>query len=212
MFRIKCLHVSSVRFTLETKKCAVPMDIVFILHSSIDIGDANLKRQIRFVGAVTSKLKVLPNWARIGVVMYSNNATVATTLGTYSNPESLAEIIGTLNLGGRTTNMTEALLVASFEIISRAEDEIQHTPKIIVMIVADKHSNNTNSSPPGMAAEDLFSQGINIFVVGIGPKVGKHELDVLVRDENELILAKDFTELVPRAGQLVTKICALTGG
>ena len=186
------------------------MDILFLLHTSADIGDDNLQRQIRFVSTINKKLKVAPLWARVGLISYNSNATLVASIGQYSDSESLNGVMNTLTLGGPKTNLNQALGVAASEIFRHGVESARDVPKIVVILVADKESPSPNGSPAGLEAENLSSRGVNVFVVGIGATVDQKELELLVKSDNELILAKEFTELVPRTGQLLTRICKAT--
>ena len=183
--------------------------MLFLVHASQDLEQVNFQRMKYLVSSIVNKFRVGPSWARIGLIVFSDTATVIAPLARSTDLESLEQAIGSAALGERGTNMAKALQLASAEFSSSGTE--RDVPKIAVLITADKQSPESKASPVGLAAENLSSAGASILVVGVSPKVDRQELELLVISENDIVIAKDFTELVPRVGQIVPRLCETAG-
>ena len=192
---------------LEIKKCAVPVDILFLLHASQDVEQENFERMKYLVNLIISKFKVNSLWTRIGIIVFSNSAKVVVPLGNITDPESLSHTLKSVSVGGMGSNMFQALQIADTDLFNPGT--ARDMAKVVVLLTSNKQ--NPQSSPAGLAAEKLSSKGVTVFAVGAGPKVEKQELETLVKSESDLFISRDFTELVPRVAQIVPRLCRATG-
>jgi Mg-chelatase subunit ChlD len=87
------------------------VDVVFVLDRSGSIELRNFDTIKRFLVELVDELDVEGGLVRIGVLVFSDNATVEFPLGTHSNRGAVINAINAITYPGGRTNTGEAMMM-----------------------------------------------------------------------------------------------------
>jgi len=146
-------------------------DLVFILDSSASIGEKNWWVTKQFAIDVTRGLVIDGvKETKVGAVTYSNYATTHFDLGVFTSYDDIEDAIWGLDWESGVTNTYDGLSHAEQIYRRSCRDDVKH----IVVLITDGVS-NVKKDLTVPKAEEMHSNGIEIFVVGIG-KVDMDEI------------------------------------
>jgi len=81
------------------------IDLVFIVDDGGSIHLERFPMVLSFIASIVAQLDVGPNRTRVGLIYYSDNATLGFALNQYTNQQDVIEaVMLTPYVGGRTDN------------------------------------------------------------------------------------------------------------
>jgi len=89
--------------------CARNIDLVFMLDRSGSVGQDNHNLALEFMKTAVSRFTIGSANTRVGVVPYSNSASVQFDLNRHTSLQSLQEAISNIRFTGGATNTPDAL-------------------------------------------------------------------------------------------------------
>ena len=198
------------------KVCFLQADFCFVIDSSGSICDGtqttdscgNWILLLSFVRDVIGAFTIGERHTRVGVVTFSNDASLAFPLDQYFNAQEVKDAILSIEHLGGLTNTGKALHLTRTECFNRNNGEREGTPNIAVVItdglptVIEYNTNLEASSLKRMAT---------VLAVGITNLVEKEflkEISSAPQIENENYFSSpDFSELGGILSTLVTETC-----
>ena len=175
---------------------------MFLLDSSGSIGASNfenMKISTAIVAAVLAEAG-----ARVGVVVFSGNATVEVPLQYWDNIDAL----GTLDANIINIDYTEGGTNTHIG-INTATSILGNKGTRVILLLADGDSNDRQAAVE--AADAAKEAGINIYAAGIGDSISEEELDLLASypPEDYRVSIADFTRetLEVELQSLIASIC-----
>lgn len=183
-------------FVLFTTDCTKESTILFLLDSSRNVGEDNIKRQVEFVITVASTL----SFNNIGVISYASDAHSVIRPG---QPSSLSEFEHTLRTAnysmGKYKNLGKALIKSAEE--SKLFDDSKAS--IVVAMIAGK-TEDEHAVPAAL----LQQKGVTIIGLALGSNYSMSQLNLLVTNPNEEHMLKaEFADLKHFAGTTRNAIC-----
>ncbi|OWF49646.1 Collagen alpha-5(VI) chain [Mizuhopecten yessoensis] len=171
-----------------------PADVFFLLDESSSIhSEANFKLELKFVEHVINYLDVSADLTRVGVLTFSDTATMHFKLNDYSNKDEVESALKNIQWRGGNTYTHEALQMLrneGFSVMNGARKGVAH----IGIIVTDGSSNEPKKTSE--EAEKVLNEGTYMFAIGVG-SVNKVELNTLASEPNS-----DFVFTVKNLGAL----------
>ena len=152
-----------------------------MLDASGSIGSANFQLVLNFVANVVRNLEIGPDKTKVGVIVYSDSASVQFSLNTYVTNESLLQAIANIPYTNRGTNTADAILtcIQQFNTSYGARPRSSGIPRIAI-VVTDGRSNIKASTIA--AAQMAHSENILSYAVGVGSSVDMTELSAIASD------------------------------
>ena len=158
--------------------------VVFLLDASGSIGNVsftNMKTSVASAAAVLAE-----NGARVGVVIFSERATVDVPLQRWEDVDLLRIDIESIFYANRSTNTHTG--------ISTAASLLGFQGTRIIILLTDGQSSDRQAAE--LAANAAKADGIRIYAGGIGDSVSEDELNSLASfpPEDFRVSIADFTE------------------
>ena len=181
---------------------------MFIIDSSGSIKDAdpgNYDLLLQFVTDIVDGLTIGPDNTRVGVIVYSNTASIHFHLNTYYDKTSVQDAIrnlDTLYIGGNTN--TSGGLLTLTQVFSPANGDRADAPNVAVLITDGVSNVDPEQTIP--AAQAAKAAGITIFTVGITEQINVQELRGIASEpaENHVSIVEGFADLNSIVSQALT--------
>ena len=198
---------------VEFRRCTKKLDIAILVDSSGSIGKENYGKQKEFVKAVTRTFRLSRKRARVGVIVYSDQAVITKRFNKYFSQESLSRIIDTLPYRKGTGRIDRALKLASEDLLSTRGGARSGAHKVVVVITDGHQTNSHDAVLLKEAADQLLSTGARVYVVGvgIGDEVKENELQNIVERKRDILITKSFDDLPMQVLKLARLSCHVEG-
>ena len=193
------------------KKCAVPVDIAFLLDSSASIGDHGYQKMKDFVKSVANTFDIGPKRTCAGVIIYGSNAVTALRFADALNNEIFNLEVDRLPYLRGQTRIDKALHLAYSELLSNKGGSRKGVAKVIIVLTDGKQSQVPSRIDIQKAVAPLLSAGIRVFAVGIGKGLARDELELLVEKKDDAISVPSYDLLTEHARQLSIASCESSG-
>ena len=126
----------------------------------------NWRDMLDFVQAVVNSFPIGPTLTRIGMVRFSNSASLTFTFEKYATAFQLTAVITQLTLQGGETNMADAFRVANKDLFSTRRDNVK---TICIMITDGKP--NVEVDQTFVEINKTKALGIEVYAIGIASGV-----------------------------------------
>ena len=133
---------------------------------------------------VLSEYDISLDNTRVGIIQYGKDPRLVARLNSYTDKRTINSVIDTLRSPSDGNRVDKALDLARTDLFNVRNGARQGVPKTLLVF-----TNKEADLNPGMAAEKLRSMGVKIIVVGVGGKIGKDQVEGLVKDDNQIFLA-----------------------
>ena len=169
--------------------CTVNTDIVFVLDASGSVGNADFQAAKGYVYNFTESLLSGDSDSRVGVITYSNTASVNIELASRER-ETLLEQIRNLPYTGGSTNTPDALCLLK----SRQWRESLSVLRIVIVLTDGKSNKNSARCSPGTlnsTAEEVHSLHPPVTVFAVG--VSNYDTEELLIIASDLLLVDELS-------------------
>lgn len=178
--------------------------MVFIIDSSRSISYDNFAKEKNFVEQAAEALGISPDHSQGALVVFSDDAKVEANFGDYPTLREFDFEVDHLRhqLGSRT-RIDKGLKTAALDVFPKARPGIR---KIALLLTDGEQTKNVGESLK-TASGRLRKQGVRVIAVGIGNKVVESELKSIAEREDDVILAKNFNDLLRQLSSITHKAC-----
>lgn len=183
------------------------MDLAFIIDSSGSIGRTNYLKEKHFVKQLARSFGVAPGQSQAAMILYSNSATVYARFGQHATAEEFEQAVDALPYERGLTRIDKALLLAAAEIFPGARSGV---PKIALLITDGKQTRAADAKGLKEASAPLRKAGVRVLAVGIGSGIDLDELRLVTEADENIVVAKNFPDLLVQLGNLTSKACQLS--
>ncbi|XP_078614399.1 collagen alpha-1(XXI) chain-like [Branchiostoma floridae x Branchiostoma japonicum] len=187
---------------LTAPLCNVQVDLVFVLDGTGSVGATNFEKMKTFVQKMISDFDLGPEATRIGVVVYSNRASLEISLDAYDDQEALQDAVADIAYpGGYTLTGAAIDYTTTFAFSTRngARDGVR---KVAVIL-----TDGVSYDDPAEPAQSMRKAAIITYAVGIGSKLDRDQLDVIAGVPDNLFVLDDFSMLDNLRTTLPTQVC-----
>lgn len=169
--------------------------MVFLLDSSRNVGEDNIKRQVEFIITVASTL----DFKNIGVIAYGSDAHYLIKPGQESSFSDFSHVLRTANYSlGKYKNLGKALIKSSEE--AKFDDS---KVSIVVAMIAGKAEDEY-----AVPAALLQQNHVTIIGLVLGSNYSLSQINHLITNPNEEhILRSEFADLKHFASTTRSAIC-----
>jgi uncharacterized protein YegL len=182
-------------------------DIVFVLDSSGSIASDNFDNVLEFVNEVVRSFDIGAQKVRIGVIVFSDKATVEFDLTTYDTTLEITNAVKKIQYVGGGTN-SAAGIEALEKMVSDQGRQNDGVPVIGIFMTDGKSNDQSKTSE---AARKLHSDmpEVVVFSVGVGSSVDITELDVIASNPNciHVYQLSSFNDVTAFTTQIMQQSC-----
>ena len=191
---------------LELPRCKTEVDIAFIVDSSGSISRTSYRREKAFITAVAKSFGISKDKSRAALVLFSDSASTKIRFEDHSTTASFAAAVEDLPHERGFTRIDRGLEVATREVFPNARKGVYQ----IAMVITDGQQTQTaDTKDLKEVSEPLRKAGVRVLALGVGSGVDAKELRLIVERDEDVLLAKSFSDLIDRVGGLIKSTCNL---
>ena len=207
------------RANVQRVKLALPVNLRLILYffvvlgcgSKLDLGFAidgcgtqSFSKCADLVKSIIRKVKVSPDDAHVGVIVYSRRARVLFGLGESTNTSQIYNALDNikykLTRHNDSLNIGAALEVARKELFDKGRKGV---PRVLVLITGGKAGDDIV-----IPARRLKYGGVTVYSVGVGKSFDKGQLDVISSDPvNGYTFKSDSPSVTALSRSVISEVC-----
>jgi len=193
-------------------------DIVFVVDSSGSIKDANpadgsydnWELTLGFIKGFVEQLSIGPDFAQVGMVVYSLTSSNIFFLNSYHDKAQLIAAIENAPYMGSYTNTSGALKTASTQQFTSIHGDRADRENIVIILTDGEPNKDVEDTIP--AAEALQNAGTKMYAIGVTDAINENLLKQLSSQPQELdsnyFMATDFTTLTEVSTKISDTTCA----
>lgn len=142
------------------------------------------------------------------MVLYSDSASVHFQLGDSSSTREFETAVHKMPHKKGPARIDKAFDVAVTDVFPYGRTGI---PQIAFVVTNGKHSSGEDDKALDVASRPLRETGVKVIALGIGTEVDSKELRLMVDDEERVLRANSYDELILDRKNVSRKICQEAG-
>uniref|UniRef100_A0A8C5MCI6 von Willebrand factor n=1 Tax=Leptobrachium leishanense TaxID=445787 RepID=A0A8C5MCI6_9ANUR len=175
-------------------------DLVFCIEGSSKVGESNFNMVKHFLEHLVQNMVISEETIHITIIQYSYTITVEYSFTERQSKEDIVQRIREMKYqGGNSTNTGKAINFVSEQSFTTSGGSRDHVPHLVYMVT---------SNPPTDVITSV-DESISIFPIAVGPDIDIREFNRITSHDN-LIVIRDYTELIKEADSLLSKIGTTT--
>lgn len=156
----------------------VAVDIIYALDGSAGIRDKDFEKMKDFVKHSARQYPISEEGPHIGVIEFSDRADLKIKLSDYYDLDSfIAQLSNIKQSSGQDTVTDEVLRMAAGEAFKSTSGGRPTAQKRLVILTGSK---STGAEPVQEAVIPVISEGIQVYVVAVGNRVDRKEVEGIV--------------------------------
>eukprot|EP01128_Nolandella_sp_AFSM9_P001581 TRINITY_DN117_c0_g1_i1.p1 TRINITY_DN117_c0_g1~~TRINITY_DN117_c0_g1_i1.p1 ORF type:complete len:840 (-),score=227.93 TRINITY_DN117_c0_g1_i1:199-2718(-) len=197
-----------VGFTMDTT-CSSELDLMLILDASGSVQSSGWRQIIKFSQAIVDRFEISDTAARVGAVQFSSTSTSRLEFGLSSDAATVKSGITSMSYPSRArTDIAKGFELANDEMFSSSRSDAN----LVYILLTDGVQNEPEGRPsdPNVPASVAKTQGVEIFVVGVGADVSPQNLNSMASDPygDHVFYAQNFDSLLDLISSIVDKACS----
>src|SRR6218665_3781673 len=196
-------------------ECQKKLDLVLILEESSSIifsdPDAWVRDILGFLNNFLKDFNVSQSETRVAAVGFSDTAQILFDFYRYNTTEQLLPAIRRLPFAGGQTNTAAGLRVAASLFSNKTRTNVVN----VAFLITDGIPSGVDKDKTPAEADNLRSQGVEVFVVGISDEVGRNDENVKIiasmPTASHYFYVDMFTDLQTIVKNLTTGVCNALG-
>lgn len=188
------------------RSCDGKADIVFVVDASGSIRENRFKIVLDYVAGVIDNLEVGKDRTRIGLITYSDTATVRFNLNKYTRKEDILQVVKSqLWIQGKT-NTADALRLMRTQLFTEANGDRLDVPNYAI-VLTDGES-NINAEMTVKEAIQARIEGAHVIVVTVSEKPTLEIKGIASDpDDQNILFVEKFSMLPSLSNRLVKAVC-----
>ena len=178
------------------------------MDSSGSISRTNYLKEKAFINAVAQSFGISKSQSRAALVLFSNSASVQIRFQDHASTSSFQAAVDLLRHERGRTRIDRALQVASKDVFPFARKDVH---QIAFVITDGEQTQESDTEDLKVASEPLRKAGVQVLALGVGSGINPDELRLIVERDEDVLIAKNFQELLERVGSLIKSTCYLAG-
>ena len=166
------------------------LDLVFVLDGSGSIGPENFGTIRSSLVRIAQSRTIGEGHTRVGVIVFSDDASIIFNLNRYDNEDSLIQGIGAIPYPDGLTYTDEALGLLRTSAVSELLGIGLATIQVAIVITDGRSTNPTGTrTQAGLLHSNTEFQ---VFAVGVGNNINRNELNAIATEPSFVILLDNF--------------------
>ena len=192
----------------EQPTCGYAADLTFILDSSDSISTDDYVKQKSLIISIARSFGISHNTSRAAVVLYSDSASVHFQLGDSSSTREFETAVLKMPHKKGPARIDKAFDVAVTDVLPYGRTGI---PQIAFVVTNGKHASGEDEKALDVASRQLRGTGVKVIALGVGTEVDSKELRLMADDEERILRANSYDELILEKKNVSRKICQEAG-
>uniref|UniRef100_A0A8C3RY74 von Willebrand factor A domain containing 2 n=1 Tax=Chelydra serpentina TaxID=8475 RepID=A0A8C3RY74_CHESE len=189
-------------FALSFPGCqSQALDLVFALDASAGVGRENFLQLRSFISSSSLQFSINRDVTQIGLVVYGSRARTAFALDAHVTSAALSQAISQAPFLGGSASTGRALLHIHDDVMTVPKGARPGVSKAVVLITA-----GSGTEDAVVPAQQLRSNGVSVFVVGIGG-VRRDTLLRIAGSPNYLMHLSSYDDLRNYKDAILERIC-----
>ena len=182
---------------MAPKKQNLTLHVLFILDSSTGVTASNFTQEKDFVKSLINQLNIYPadGGSRVGIMVYSDEATMVLDFQNKESKSSLEAIIDNLPQSQGLRRIDNALREAVIALSDVDTDD----PKFVILLIAGQQTNEPGAEAFSAAVRPLHRSGTRTHVMAIGDAVNPGYFQEEDQEKANFIFLPQFSDL-PQSG------------
>ena len=200
---------SSICEDIGPSRCDKILDIAFIVDSSGSIMTDEFLEARNFVEAIADLLTISPQNTHVGLMTYSDQARIVAKFNQIQSDNDLVSQLNNLpHLRGKT-RIDLALKLASSDLFTRNGGMRLSAlvPKVALVITDGRQSPAADAIRLDEAVAPLLVRGVKVLAVGVGDRIDREELKMMVKSPEMAFWAKSYRALRVQLAAIARKLC-----
>ena len=161
----------------------IPLDIIFALDGSAGVRNRDFEKMKDFVKHSAREYNISQHGPHIGVIEFSDQADLKIKLSDHYDLESFTMKLSDIEqTSGQNTVTDEVLRMAASAAFRSTSGGRPTAQKRLVILTASK---STGAEPVQEAVIPVINEGIQVYVVAVGSKVDREEVQGIVGPNND---------------------------
>uniref|UniRef100_A0A8C8RMP4 von Willebrand factor A domain-containing protein 2 n=1 Tax=Pelusios castaneus TaxID=367368 RepID=A0A8C8RMP4_9SAUR len=177
------------------------LDLVFAVDASAGVGRENFQWLRNFVSSSSLQFNINRDVTQIGLVVYGGRARTAFALDAHVTGSALRQAIGHVPFLGGSASMGRALLHVHDDVVTVQKGARPGVSKVVAVL-----TEGSGAEDAIVPAQQLRSNGVSVFVVGIGA-VQRDTLLRIAGSPDYLIHVSSYDDLDNYRDFIVERIC-----
>lgn len=196
---------------LKPSVCEESIDLAFVLDSSGSISMDEFNEAKKFVENLAKMFTISLEKTRVALMIYSDQPQITSRFGKIKSGNDLSNDLNSLpHLRGKT-RIDLALKLAGNKLFTG--DGGMRLPssviKVAIVITDGRQSPAADAMRLDEAAADLLVRGVKVLSIGIGDKVDRFELNMMVLNpEKHVFMSKTYSALQAQLMKITREICS----
>ena len=189
--------------------CDKAIDIAFILDSSGSIMKDEFSEARNFVKAIMETLTVSRESSHVGVMIYSNEARIMARFNEIQSNKELEDELDNLpHLRGKT-RIDLALRLANAQLFTGSGGMRRSTSvaKVAMVITDGRQSPAADAIRLDEAVAPLLVKGVKVLAIGVGDKIDREELEMMVGSQELAFWAVSYRALRVQLAKIAAQVC-----
>lgn len=176
------------------------MYVLFMVDSSTDVSASNFTEEKELIKSLIGELNINPanSGSRVGIMAYSNEATMILDFQNRENKSSLEEIIDNIPQLPGPRRIDNALKAA----VNAFEDVETDSPRFVVLLAAGQQTDEAGSDSFSAAVRPLHHSGTKTHVMAIGDDVDPDYFQAEDQEKTNVLSVPTFSDLPQSASRL----------
>lgn len=193
-------------FNIVISEPDIPLDIIFALDGSASVRNRDFEKMKDFVKHSAREYDISQNGPHIGVIEFSDRADLKIKLSDHYDLDSFTMKLSDIEQSsGQNTVTDEVLRMAASTAFKSTSGGRPTAQKRLIILTASK---STGAEPVQEAVIPVISEGIQVYVVAVGSRVDRKELQNIVGPNNDRLFfitgANELGVLVRRINDKIT--------
>ncbi|CAM5082052.1 unnamed protein product [Eretmochelys imbricata] len=188
--------------------CSRPMDIMFLLDGSSNVGASEFEEMKSFVKAFIGNYGINNTLTQVSVLQYARANTLEISWNMPQESENLLNRVSSIQQRDQgPSKLGEAVNFAVLHAMSEAHGGRPNASKIAVIIVSEK-----SEDPVDFAAYSASINRVSLFPIGVGDRYDEEQLKTLAGQSDvdrimKLRRFEDLPDMVTLDDAFVNKLC-----
>ncbi|XP_065072057.1 LOW QUALITY PROTEIN: uncharacterized protein LOC135696557 [Rhopilema esculentum] len=203
LFNFVCIteglgKIASQSIENEARNCATVLDIAFIVDSSGSILPKDYQLQKDFIKTIAQENGLSENGTHIGLVLFSQFASVPIKFNDYYVLEEFKEGVQLLAHKYSVTRIDEGLKAAYDKLFTKGYGARENAHRVAFLLTDGAQTESEGFIDPAIAALTLKAIGVKLLAVGIGSGAKREQLEVITGDPESVFMVKRYSKLTDK--------------
>lgn len=178
--------------------------MVIILDASTSVTPSNWTKVLNATKELINNMHIDEGWARVGIVVFSNDARPAFYLDSFTNKVDMLYNVSNIQYTYGQTNTAAAIWLMRTRMFTQEFGDRPHVPNVAIVITDGNSTVHSERTIP--EAKLAHDEGIDLFAIGVGEADIK-ELNAISGSTKRTYFVDNFDDLEKLMATVYVDFC-----